>query len=68
MADFVTLNGYVVARTTDKAIAIVKASQLASDWTWLPRSMCDDGHVLDVGDTDISVRENMAEEKGLDWT
>jgi hypothetical protein len=65
--NFVTLDGYMVAGTTTKAVAVRKAKDLASAWHWLPRSMCDGGEVLEVGDTDIVVRENMAEEKGLNW-
>ncbi len=38
----------------------------SGDLTWLLRSMCEDGGNLDIGDTDISVAENIAEERGLD--
>lgn len=62
-----TLDGYVVARTTEKAVAVAKAKAPAEDWTWLPRAMCMDGDTLAIGDTDISIRESMADEKGLDW-
>jgi hypothetical protein len=65
--DFVTLNDYIVVQPTAKAVAVRKRKDLAAEWTWLPRAMCQDGDSLEVGDTDICVRESMAEEKGLDW-
>lgn len=65
--EFVALDGYVVVHTTDKAVALCKSHDLSGEWTWVPRSMCDDGHALGVGDTDVSVRESMADKKGLDW-
>ncbi len=65
---YVTLDGYVVRRVTEKSIAVAKVAFGASgDLTWLPRSMCEDGENLDIGDTDISVVENIAEERGLDF-
>jgi hypothetical protein len=64
---FVTLTDYIVVTTTPKAIAVRKRTAHPTDFTWLPRAMCQDGDSLEVGDTDICVRESMAEEKGLDW-
>lgn len=76
MAGYVALNGYIVVGEIDRTIAIVKAKYFPvpwsdkqqSEWIWLPQSAYNNGHVLDVGDTDISVRKNVAEERGLDWT
>ena len=68
MAGFVTLTDYVVVQTRTKAVALRKRKDLAAEWIWLPRAMCQDGESLEVGDTDLCVRESMAEEKGLDWS
>ena len=71
-AAYVTLDGYVVRRVTEKAVGIAKDTKNPmglpdrSDLVWLPRSACDQGDILDTGDTDIIVRESVADEKGLD--
>jgi hypothetical protein len=68
---YVTLDGYVVRRTSEKAVGIAKdmpgLSAAAAPLTWLPRSACTDGDALDVGDTDIVCAEWIAEERGLDF-
>ena len=65
---YVTLEGYIVRRTTDKAIALVKeGAGFMADLTWVPRGWCQDGGNLEEGDTDIAVFEDRADEKGLDY-
>ena len=72
---YVTLDGYVVKRTTDKAIGIAKAikdplaARMAArtELAWLPRSCMHDSDQVDEGDTGLIVREDMADEKGLDY-
>ena len=45
-----------VVNTTDKAIQIAWEDERGElHERWLPRSMCEDGDTLDLGDTDISV-------------
>jgi hypothetical protein len=63
-----TLNGYLIVGKTDKAVAIRKVGNHNADWIWLPRGWCQDGDSLDVGDTDLVVYENRADEKDLDWS
>jgi hypothetical protein len=71
-AAYVTLDGYAVRRVTKKAVRIAKDTKDPmglpdrSDLAWLPRSACAEGDIPDIGDTDIMVRESVAEEKGLD--
>ena len=75
--EFVTLDGYVVVAQTVLAIGVVKTvkSTAASPplpspsdvSAWIPRSVCDDGEVVGVGDTDLSVREWFADKEGLDY-
>jgi hypothetical protein len=64
---YVTLDGYVVRKTTELAVGIGKVDNAFAVLTWLPRSACEDGDALDLGETDIVCRESLAEEKGLDW-
>lgn len=65
---YVTITGYVIKVVTEKAIGINKARPpFDADLTWLPRSMVQDGDTLDVGDTDIIVREGIAADKDLDY-
>lgn len=65
----VTLDGYTVRRisATGKAVGISKTDQPLAELTWLPVSACQDGNLLDIGNTDIAVRESLADEKGLDY-
>lgn len=71
--EFVTLDGYVVVAQTRLAIGIAKTAKSAaapspSDVaTWVPRSVCDDGEAIGVGDTDMSVREWFADKEGLNY-
>ena len=67
MNAYVTLEGYVVRRTTDLAVGINPADEPFAPLAWLPRSVCDQGEYLVEGDDDIVVRESVAEEKGLDF-
>lgn len=65
-----TLDGYVVQVTTEKAVGIVRARSGASaksDLVWLPRSVCQDGAYLNVGDTDIACFGSIADERGLEY-
>src|ERR1700679_2820578 len=63
---YVTLDGYVVRKTTELAVGVRKADNAFAALTWLPRSACTDGDTLDLGDEDIDCRESLAEEKGLE--
>lgn len=51
-AAYVTLDGYVVKRATEKAVGLAKASEPFGELTWLPRSACTDGDTLGIGDTE----------------
>lgn len=63
-----TLDGYVVRRTTAKAVGIAKVRDgLQGDLTWVPRGWCMDGDELAEGDTDVTMFEDRAEEKGLSF-
>lgn len=65
----VSLEGYVVRRTTEKAVGLAKSGStiLHDDLTWVPRSVCEDGDALAEGDTDITVAEWFADKEGLDY-
>jgi hypothetical protein len=59
--------------TLDKVEGIIAATQKAvlvrfknQEETWIPRSVCDDGSELEIGDTDIVVQTWFAEKEGLD--
>lgn len=63
-----TLEGYIIRRTTEKAIGLVKeGAGYMADLVWVPRSCCTDGETLEVGDTDIECLLYIAEDKGLDY-
>ncbi|MBU6430715.1 MAG: hypothetical protein KGR26_16975 [Cyanobacteria bacterium REEB65] len=69
--EYASLDGYVIRRTTEGAVGIAKA-QLGlvnggEHLTWIPRSLCEDGFRLEVGDTDILVETWKAEQEGLDY-
>ena len=65
---YVTLEGYIVRRTTERAIALVKeGSGFMADLIWLPRGWCRDGDTLEEGDTDLIVFQDRADEKGLGY-
>lgn len=65
---YVTVEGYIVRRVTEKAVALVKeGAGYQAELTWLPRGWCQDGDRLEVGDTGICVFEDRADEKGLDY-
>jgi hypothetical protein len=65
----VTLEGYIVRRTTEKAIGIVKedAGIQGGDLIWIPRSCCADGESIETGDTDLECALWKAEAEGLDF-
>lgn len=73
----VPLENYIVTAETRLAVGVVKTrrnaagvlEKLAGDTTphWIPRSVCDEGDILEIGDTDISVREWFADKEGLDY-
>ena len=68
MAVMVTLEGYIVRRTTGKAVALVKeGAGFMADLLWVPRALCRDGDRLEEGDTDLEVAEFKADELGLDY-
>lgn len=65
---YVTLEGYIVRRTTDKAVALVKeGAGPRADLIWVPRGWCRDGSELEEGDTDIMMFDDRADDKGLDY-
>jgi hypothetical protein len=68
MSGYAVLDGYIIRRTTEKAIALVKegAGPMA-DLIWVPRGWCRDGDTLEVGDTDLMVFTDRAIEKNLDY-
>lgn len=65
MAAYVPLDGYVVRKTRDMAVAVNLVDEPFSEYVWLPRSVCEQGDDLVEGDEDIVVREDFALEKGL---
>lgn len=69
--EYVTLDGYVVRRTTPGAVGLAKAQvglvNGGERIVWVPRSLCEDGFGLEEGDTDIVVQEWKAEQEGLDY-
>lgn len=70
MSGWATLDGYVVVRTTDKAVGLAKSSDVIdrrTELTWIPRGWCQDGDMLKEGDTDVTMFESQAEAKGLDF-
>lgn len=60
---FVSIDGYIVKRETDRAVLVVKAGHEV----WIPRSVIDQGEVADVGDTDLSVEQWFAKRTSLDF-
>lgn len=62
MAGYVDLDGYQVAGITKLAVLVVKGTFAV----WCPRSVCEDGDELTLGDTDIRVAEWFADREGLD--
>jgi hypothetical protein len=60
----VTLDGYRVRHVTVKAICIVKGD---NEPIWLPRSLCQDGDLIGIGDFDIIVEEWLADDRELDY-
>jgi hypothetical protein len=68
MVDFVTLEGYIVRRTTEKAVALVReGAGYQADLIWVPRSMCREGERIDVHETDLEVAKFVADDRGLDY-
>lgn len=64
----VTVEGYIVRRQTDRAVALVKeGAGWQAELIWVPRASCHGGEILEVGDTDLQINQNMADEKGLDY-
>ena len=73
----VTLENYIVTAETRLAVGVVKTQRNAAgvfeklashgDAQWIPRSVCDGGSILEVGDTDIVVQEWFADKEGLDY-
>jgi len=64
---WVTLDGYVVRRTTAKAVGLTKeGAGYQADITWVPRGCMRDGDDLQEGDTDLECMEFKAVEKELD--
>jgi hypothetical protein len=59
---YVSLDGYIVVRTTEQAVLLRDRS--GRD-TWIPRSQCEDGDALDIDDTDICVASWFASREGL---
>lgn len=67
MTVYVTLDSYIVERTTEKALGLRKAKQMPGlALTWVPRSVVEDGENIDIGEQDLSCAEWFAEKEGLD--
>jgi hypothetical protein len=50
-----------ITRATDKAVLV----EIDGEQHWIPRSVCLEGDMLDVGDTDIIVADWWLEKEGL---
>lgn len=61
--DTVTLDGYQVVHFTERAI-LARHMKSATE-SWIPRSVCEAGDRLSIGETDIVVAEWFAEKEGL---
>lgn len=60
----ITIDGVdQIIAATNRAV-LVRLENLKE--VWIPRSLCDNGRDLEVGDTDICVEEWFAEKEGLD--
>ncbi len=60
---YVTLDGYIVKRETDGAVLVVKAGHEA----WIPRSVIENGDLIESGDVDIVVEGWFAKRTHLDY-
>lgn len=66
MSRYVTLDGYEVRRTTEKAIGLVKeGAGYQADLIWVPRGCIRDGDRVETGETDLECMEFKAVEKEL---
>ena len=59
----VTLDNVRVARVTPRAILL--EIDKSKPGVWVPRSVCENGDELDIGDTDICVQRWFAEREDL---
>lgn len=66
MTRFVSIDGYVIKRITERAIGIRKENDQDADLIWVPKSQVEDADVLDVGDIDICVADWIVEREELD--
>lgn len=64
MPNLVTLDDVRVIRVTDRAVLLTQGDDRE---VWVPRSVCEDGDSLDVGDTDICVSRWFAEREELSF-
>lgn len=60
---YITLDGVDRVIKTTPAAVLVRLTNLKE--VWAPRSVCECGDELSVGDTDIVVQEWFAEKEGL---
>jgi hypothetical protein len=67
MAKHCLLSSVEVIAVTDMAIQIAWTEQSDDKTHWIPRSLCEDGDRLDVGDTDVSVAKWFAIKEDLPW-
>ena len=65
--EYVTLDGYIVLVVTERAIAVRKQSDVASDIQWIPKSQVQDGSEIVKHDTDIAVAKWLADRENLDY-
>jgi len=67
---YVSLDGYIVRRATERAVGLIKSSAPMpglAPIAWLPRGWCRNGDILEEGDTDIECFDERADEKNLDY-
>lgn len=61
--DYEELGSFIIVKATDQAIAIDMGDD---EWTWLPRSVVEDGDDMEEGEEyEINVQTWFAEKEGL---
>lgn len=65
MPEYQTLDNVLVTEATEKAIRIVYDDKKEEMFVWIPRSVCEDGLDLYVGDQNVCVETWFIEKEGL---
>lgn len=60
-----TLSDVEVTAATEKAVLITWNEHGEDFQTWVPRSVCQDGDMLDIGHKDLTVKYWFVEKEGL---